>query len=73
MLNTYVTIDDDAHPFETLRGNNHGDIAIGAQVLFNSGSIQCQHNNTPHSKGQKLPPSIKYYLFFQTDVKTARS
>ena len=57
MFDKNVTVDDETHYFESLRGKNHVAASICAQVVLISDSLQVQHNNTINRTGQKFPPS----------------
>ena len=71
MLDKNVTVDDDSQLFEIPRKKNHSDTAIDAQVLLGSDSLLCQHNDTTHRTGKKIPPSGKEYVCFIIDGETA--
>ena len=69
MLDTNITVDDDAKLFETTRKNNLGFTSTCSQVMLKYDSLQFQHNNTTHMLDQKLPPHVREYLFFKWTVK----
>ena len=69
MLDTNITVDDDAKLFETTRKNNLGFTSTCSQVMLKYDSLQFQHNNTTHMLDQKLPPHVREYLCFQMDGK----
>ena len=59
ILDTNVTVDDDAQSYETTRGGHNGATETSAQIFLGSDSLQYQHNNTTHGTCQKLPTSGK--------------
>ena len=63
MLDTNFTVDHDSQLIETPRGNHHGVTATCYRVMLKYDSMQCQHNNTTHMPGHKLPPSVKDFFF----------
>ena len=71
MLDKNVTVDDDSQLFETPRKKDHGDTKTISQILLIYYWPQCKNNNTTKMTGQKLPPSRKEYILFQTDRKNA--
>ena len=56
MLDTNVTVDDDAQLFETHRKINQGTITTVSHILFKYNFLQSEHNNISHRKGHKIPP-----------------
>ena len=71
MLYKNVTVDDKSQDFATPRKHNHSATAPSTHVSLGYDKLQFQHNITNHMKLQKIPPSGKEYICFQTDRKTA--
>ena len=72
MFDKNVTVDDETHYFESLRGKNHVAASICAQVVLISDSLQVQHNNTINRTGQKFPPSGNS-TFFKVNREHSRT
>ena len=73
MLDASVTVDDKSRSFETPIKYNQSDTAPSVQVLLGYDTMKCQHNIITCMTIQKLPPSGKEYLCFQTDVRTSQT
>ena len=79
MLATAVNIDDKSQSFATPKKQNHSpnesisNNNVSGQVPFGSHLVKYQQKTTTQTTHQKLPPSGKEYLCFQTDEKNPKS
>ena len=60
-------VDDSAHSFENPKKQNHSVTVPIYRILLGSDSLKFQHKTRTHRSGQKLPPLVKEYIFFQMD------
>ena len=71
MLYPNSIIVDSLQSIENPIKNYHSATITSAWFILGSYSLKCQYKHTTHMTGQKLPPSGKEYLCFQTDGETA--
>ena len=64
--------DDDAHLFETTQKII---VSLHQVTIFCWNLIHCnfKKKEIPYRPGQKLPPPVKEYIFFQMDKKTVHA
>ena len=72
MLDMDVTVDEKSQSLASPIKHNHSSSTpstnqIFYRAIFVPDKIKCQRYTTTHTPGQKLPPSGKEYICFQTD------
>ena len=65
LISLIVLGNDSAQSFDTLPKTNHRVTAKSAQIVSGFDSLKFQHKNRTYRPGQKIPPHVKWYIFFK--------